>query len=507
MTIHPDERNQLHELLQRTLDANAGIVPPAVRRSTAQAFAISSRTLDRHIAALRATPNVSTSASGNTAPAVPGRWWTDSTTLRHVTVAIAGADTVKQAWQRLAADGTVSAGYVQFTRQLATHLKPAVHAGLTGNGREDYLTSSVYCSDTVASKNLRWQADAQEIPVWVLGDRGEAAFKPWQTTFIDDSTRMVMATVITAGRPTGHDVVAGLAAAIRGFTAADGTFVGGIPDTIRWDNGAEFLAEAVTLACARLGIAPRPAAPYASWQKGKIERWHQTIQNELFSALPGASDGPKTFTGFQPWRGDDTRLLPLSAVIVDTLRWVEGYNQDRIHSALGTTPLEAWASDPAPVTSATPAQLHPLMLTLPRRRTVNKDGISYQDIRFQAPGLRSYRGKKVDLRVLPHDYTHIAVFDADTFICEAVPAQQLSAEQRRQMATDRHADYQQMKNAHKLAAAQRAQDAAVRGLTPPPAGTTSTTTRKAGKRTRKQVPAAELLPDDDALLTLTEPPF
>lgn len=146
------------------------------------------------------------------------------------------------------------------------------------------------------------------------------------------------------------------------------------------------------------------------------------------------------------------------------------------------------------------------MLTLPLRRTVNKDGISYRNIRFQSPGLRSYRGKKVDLRVLPHDYTHIAVFDADTFICEAVPAQQLSADQRRQMATDRHADYQQMKNAHKLAAAQRAQDAAIRGLAAPPAGTAGTTTRKA-KRTRKQVPATELLPDDDALLTLTEPPF
>lgn len=250
MTIRLDERNQLHELLQRTLKPNAGTVPPAVRRSAVQAFGISSRSLDRHIAALRATPNPASSPATSAAPAAPGRWWADPATLRHVSVAVAGADTVKQAWQRLAADGTVSAGYVQFTRQLATHLKPAVHAGLTGNGREDYLTASLYCSDTVEAKNLRWQADAQEIPVWVLGDKGQPPSKPWQTTFIDDATRMVMATVITASRPTGHDVVAGIAAAIRGFTAADGTVVGGIPDTIRWDNGAEFLAEAVTLACA-----------------------------------------------------------------------------------------------------------------------------------------------------------------------------------------------------------------------------------------------------------------
>ena len=504
MTIRVDERNQLHELLTQTMDANAGTVSAAVRRSAAIAFGISSRSLDRHIAALRATP---AAAGTSTQAARPGQWWADATTVRQVSVAVAGADTKKQAWRRLVADGTVTSSYPQFTRQLAGHLRPAVHDGITGNGREDYLRSSVYCSDTVAGKNQRWQADAQEIPVWVLGDHGQPAFKPWQTTFIDDATRMVMATVITAGRPTGHDVIAGLAAAIRGFTAANGTFVGGLPEVIRWDNGREFINDAVTLACARLGIAPRPAAPYASWQKGKIERWHQTIQNELFSELPGASDGPKTFSGYQPWRGDETRLLPLSAVIVETLRWVESYNQDRVHSVLASTPLQAWKFDPVAVKLAAPAQLHPLMLTLPRRRTVNKDGISYHNIRFQAPGLSGYRGRKVDLRVLAHDYTHIAVFNGDTFICEAVPAAQLSAEQRRQMANNRHADYQQMKDAYKRAAAQRAQDAVIRGLSDPPATAATAGGKTAAKRTRKPVPAAELLPDDDALLSLEGPPF
>lgn len=502
MTIRADERNQLQELLRRTLDANGGTVPPEVRKSTCRAFGISGRTLERHVAAAQAASNTTGATAFGVAtltPAPAGQWWADQTTVRDVAVAVAGADTVKQAWTRLVAEGTVTAGYIQFTRQLARHLKPAVHDGLTGNGREDYLKSSIYCSDTVAARNLRWQADAQQIPVWVLGDRSQPPFKPWQTTFIDDATRMVMATVITAGHPTGHDVVAGLAAAIRGFTAADGTFVGGIPDTIRWDNGGEFIAEAVTLACAQLGIAPRPAPPYASWQKGKIERWHQTIQNELFSELPGASDGPTTFTGYQPWRGDNERLLPLSAVIVEALRWVETYNQDRTHSVLGCTPLQAWASDPAPVVPATPAQLHPLMLTLPQRRTVNKDGISYRNVRFHAPGLASYRGKQVDLRILPHDYTHISVFDGNTFICEAVPAQQLSPEERRQMASNRHADYQQMKDAHKRAAARRLQDAVIRGLAEPAALNPPT------KRTRKQVPAAELLPDDAALLALGEP--
>lgn len=180
----------------------------------------------------------------------------------------------------------------------------------------------------------------------VRGDNGETPFKPWQLTFLDDATRAVVGTALTAGRPTGNDVIAALASAVRGHAATDGRFLGGIPETVRWDNGGEFLNEAVTVACARLGIGPRPASAHSGHEKGKIERLHQTIQRELFSELPGASDGPTTYTGFQPWRGEDHQLLSFSALTLRTLAWIKSYNHDRVHSALTSTPFAAWRSDP-----------------------------------------------------------------------------------------------------------------------------------------------------------------
>jgi putative transposase len=382
--------------------------------------------------------------------------------------------------------------YPQFTRQLTRHLTPGVKAGLTGDGRESYLKASIYCTDAVPHRNTRWQADAQEVPVWVRGDNGGVPFKPYQVTFIDDATRLIMATVLIAGRPTRDDVLAALATAVRGHHAPDGTFIGGIPETIRWDNGGEFLNEAVTAACARLGIGPRPASPHAGWHKGKIERWHETSQNELYSELPGASDGPVSFTGRQPWRGEPDRLLSLSALTLRALEWVTAYNHDRRHSALGQTPFEAWRTDPTPVRVATAAQLHPLMLTLPRPRTVNKDGISYQGIKFQAPELAAYRGRRVNIRVLPHDCDTIAVFDGDIFICTAVRGEQLSPQRRRELVRQRHADYQQMKTAYARAAQRRAQEAVIHGLTDPSPAPATPAPQTAG----------DLVADDAALLDL-----
>lgn len=35
-----------------------------------------------------------------------------------------------------------------------------------------------------------------------------------------------------------------------------------------------------------------------------------------------------------------------------------------------------------------------MMLTLPKPRTVNKDGISYHNVKFQAPQLANFRGAR-----------------------------------------------------------------------------------------------------------------
>jgi transposase InsO family protein len=225
-------------------------------------------------------------------------------------------------------------------------------------GREGYLRGSLFLTHTQTQRNAVWQADAQEIPVDVTTDTGVQRIKPWQTTFIDDATRVVVATVITATRPTSADVLAALAAGVRGQRLPDGTRIGGVPEAIRWDNGKEFLNEAVNAACVRLGIQPQPCNPHSPWQKGKIERWHRTSQEELYDLLPGATHGPRSFSGTDFWRGQLEEVLTLRALTVQALAWVQAYNSDRVHSDLDTTPADAWRADTTPLQFPAAAVLH-----------------------------------------------------------------------------------------------------------------------------------------------------
>lgn len=306
---------------------------------------------------------------------------------------------------------------------------------------------------------------------------------------------MVMGTVMVQTHPNAQDVVALIAAAVHGHHTADGTFVGGLPRTLKWDNGGEFINADVTAACARLLISPYPSSPYAPFQKGKIERWHQTIQNELFSNQPGASDGPRTFSGREPWRGADDRLLTFTALTMLVQEWVTVYNTERRHSSLDKTPLQAWNDQAAtnPLRMATTEQLHPLMLRAARLRTVNKDGISFGAVKYTAPGLAPYRRRKVSVRVLPHLVDRIFVFDGEKFICEAVRAENLTPDQRRELVRQRHHDWQAIKAAQLTATRDRARTA-VLAAQHDPAGPVHT-------RGPDLQPAAGLR-DDDALLAL-----
>lgn len=496
--MRASEREALAATLNQMMAANCGAVTGRDVARAASGFGVTTRTVRRHLAAMR------TPAPAGAVAACAG-WWDDEQHRETVFAAVAKNDSLKQAWSDLNSQGVVTVSYVQFTRQWKSNVRPAVAAALTGDGREDYLKNSIYCQDVPVRPNTRWQADSQQVPVWVRPDNGQAPFKPWQVTFIDEATRMVMSTVLLPGPPSGEDALSALATAVRGHHTADGTFVGGIPETVKWDNGAEFVNEKVSAACLRLNIAPFPAAPYSPHQKGKVERWHRTIQTELYSHLPGASDGPKSYGGHQWWRGADSGLLPLSAVVLKLQDWVTAYNTERVHSALASTPLQAWKGSNTHIVQATPEQLHPLMLRASRTRTVGKDGIRFQTRRYLSPALARYRGRKVEVRYMPFETETIFCFDGDTFICEAGASEELSVEERRALVIQRLSDWNAVKAAHRQAVTQRAQAATIATATTSPAKPTT----KAAAKKKSKAPTAPATPtrtgvfaDGDALLDL-----
>lgn len=483
-----------------------GSVPAAVVHRVAAAFGVSPRQTHRYWAQHRAETaqveaqaepanEVELLAGDATVPPHAGPWWEHPTVLS----TLAGTGTLKEAWEQLKGDPQVGVpGYVAFTRTFKKRTHSALYATVTRRGgREGYIGHSLFLTYTAPHRNAVWQADAQQIPVDVTITTGVQRIKPWQTTFLDDATRVVVATVITATQPTAADVVAAIAAGVRGTQLPDGTRIGGLPEAIRWDNGKEFLNDAVNTACARLGISPQACTPYTPWEKGKIERWHLTSQSELYDRLPGATHGPSTFTGTQPWRNQLDRVLTLQELTLRALAWVQTYNYERRHDALGTTPAAAWAADTTPLTFAEPAVLHQFSLALAKDRTVSRDGISVRGIKYLGAGLGGVVRRKVEVRVLPHDTSVIAVFHDGKYLCEAYPAASLDQAERRGILAGRRDSYEEARVHVRAAAARRrhaariaAEDAEVDAATQqtPP--------------TPRDPNDWDIAPNDDALLAL-----
>src|SRR3546814_4575070 len=64
--------------------------------------------------------------------------------------------------------------------------------------------------------------------------------------------------------------------------------------------------------------------------------------------------------------------------------------------------------------------LDTLLLTVPKNRVVQRDGIHFQGQRYLAPTLAPFVGHAVTIRYDPRDISEIRVYDRDTFICVAV---------------------------------------------------------------------------------------
>lgn len=357
---------------------------------------------------------------------------------------VAASVNLKTAYRDLAATDPTMPTYSTFRRAML-NLDAGVFAAINRGGGAPALTKTrMYMRVNLPHRNDRWVMDAQEIPVRAMANRAVVSSKFWQTTALDEATRMVMATVVTVDRPTSSDVVACIAAGVQGHTEPDGTFVGGVPTEIAWDNAREFLSEHVTQMVLTLGILGTAVTPWAPYEKGKIECWHNTVQNELYASLPGFSHGPLSFSGVELWQPGDTReLVSEDLLIAKAQLWVAHYNNDRAHSSLaGATPLQAWTADTHPVRQVPDEALYESMLRAEKPRKVSKNGIRFHNIDYVCAALNGHVGRKVHIRHLPHDDTFIEVFDATGHhLGTATPAGRLSPQQRSDLLSTRRSQY------------------------------------------------------------------
>jgi putative transposase len=306
-----------------------------------------------------------------------------------------------------------------FARDLTPGQRAAAVEGVEGRRRHE-----VYLRWEPVSRNARWEGDHKELPVLVTPPRGTRLCKPWVTLFLDCYSRLIMGWALSL-RPNSATVLATLR---RGLVVdpARGPF-GGVPVSLVPDNGLEFATTALARVCGVLGIALKPTDGYAPYQKGKLERANLTLDQEFLCGLPFYTEGPRAVDG--RLFGPDADPMALELFVDLFAQWVIEYNTVRVHSELGETPSARWIADATPVRQVPEGQLRWLLLA-DVERTVNKDGVHFEGLRFIAGELNGLVGEKVQVRYTPHDLRQIEIFRGDEWLATAYPQGTLSAEQR-----------------------------------------------------------------------------
>ncbi len=258
--------------------------------------------------------------------------------------------------------------------------------------------------------NAIWQADHTQLDILILNASGKEA-RPWLTTVLDDHSRVVAGYMVFLGAPSALNTSLALRQAIWRKARPD-WHVCGIPDVLHVDHGSDFTSIHLDQAAADLRIRLIYSAVARPQGRGKIERLFRTINTELLPELSGAlRDG-------KPGSRPRLSLAELDAAIGTFV--VSTYNA-RAHTAIGMSPLAAWRGDGwLPRLPENLEALDTLLVMVAKPRTVHRDGIHFEGLRFFDPTFAAYVGEPVTIRYDPRDVGEVRVFHRNTFLCRAV---------------------------------------------------------------------------------------
>lgn len=351
-------------------------------------------------------PDTQTTPSGARA----GRFEIDTL---HLTV-YAHCGDAHSAWQLLKEKGLVTVSYPTFMRALA-RTDPARVAGAL-DGYPGVVANRQYLRYAVPHRNHTYHCDHTPADVWVLpSHRATRAIRPHLTVIVDAFSGLTDA-YLWAGTVGAAEVTAALAefASKRDY---HGVTVGGIPEQLVSDNGAENLAATMLAAARNLGWIFAPTQPYSSWQNGKAERAVQLVNSKLSARAPGflhggttrekgrrfvASSSDKAAAADQLWTLDTLRLALVEVV-------------DEINTTIpmkrhgGATRLEAYAADPTAQRFVSDTELRAAMLaTAKDTYRATKSGIHFDRHLYVGHGLQV--GRAYEIRHLPNERDFIEVF-------------------------------------------------------------------------------------------------
>jgi hypothetical protein len=229
----------------------------------------------------------------------------------------------------------------------------------------------------------------------------------------------------------------------------------GVPEVVRTDNGKDYVSQDITGLLRDLEIIQEICIPFASEEKGTIERFFRTMSHGLLNLLDGfighsvadrkAIEARKSFA---------QRIMEKDAVVEvrlssDELQqklndWVSHFYEQEPHGGLnGRSPIEVWRAWNRPLRRIHDEHaLDGLMMPYGQERVIGKKGLRFNNRFYIDPTGRMHvaanRNNRVYFRYDEHDLGRIAVYQDGAFLCWAVDPDAVGIDRREAAAAIKH---------------------------------------------------------------------
>lgn len=236
----------------------------------------------------------------------------------------------------------------------------------------------------------------------------------------------------------------------------------GVPKGVRTDNGADYKSRQFVTVLNDLEIEHILCEPFASEQKGSVERAQKTMSHGILDLLPGYSGhNVADAQVIRARKSFEERLMTVGATVDVKLtaqdlqltldQWAEYvYGRDEHAGLGGRSPWEVATAWALPIRKISDERaLDALLSEIAGNRTVTKKGLRLDNYLYIASALVAYIGEAVQVRRDVADIGRVYVYNlAGAFVCMAEAPEVLgisraevaavaTAEQKKRKAADR----------------------------------------------------------------------
>ncbi len=298
------------------------------------------------------------------------------------------------------------------------------------------------------NSNDIWFSDHHLVDAAVINNRGRV-FRPWLTVFFDARSNKVISFIVRDKSADATVVKQCLRLGMEGH---------GVPNEVYFDNGKDyreksFNADFPISLVKQLGIGTIYASPYHGQAK-TVERFFGTFEDRLCKFLP-------TYLGKDAKQRPENmrvmfdKLAPIAPTMEEFTELLKGYFEEYNHTASegidmdNKCPEQVYFENLHTKKEVMDKSILRILCGTFDERTVDKNGIRYQNRMYYNTELLAHVGEKVIINADPYNMDELNIFDMDMrAICKAMakvrtPFRHTTQEQMREAQKE-------IKNAKKL---------------------------------------------------------